>query len=465
MWTQRDQIQAYQFLRRRLVSALQAGDAYHPVSPSRRLVLGYAVGTMCAILAIAAFGVYGVLRPGAGQQWRTPGRVVIEKETGARYVLMADGLLHPVANYASARLLAGGDGRGTATVSARSLAGVPRGVAVGIPDAPDSLPARDRLLAGPWTVCTGKAPDAPPDREPKTTVLLGVAVKGGQRLGDEDAVIAEEPTGARYAVFAGQRWRLKDRAAEVLGYDRASPVAVTAAWLSAVPVGPDLGLIAIEGSGGPGPRIGDLSTVVGQVLLVDSVGSDRRYFVVRSSAAGDALNGISEIEAALILGNPANRDAYPGGTPRPIPVSAADVAGRTATAAESPFPARTPKLVAGGSQQICSTADGVRLVDDPLPPGARALPAPGADALSADGVYVPPGAGAVVRDQQSPGAQAGAVYLVTDRGVRYPLTGTPALQALGYGGIEPAAAASTILALFPLGATLDPAAAQLALPR
>ena len=32
MWTERDQIQAYQFLRRRLVSALTVADANHPVA-------------------------------------------------------------------------------------------------------------------------------------------------------------------------------------------------------------------------------------------------------------------------------------------------------------------------------------------------------------------------------------------------------------------------------------------------
>src|SRR5689334_17124638 len=137
MWTQRDQLQAYQFLRRRLVSALQVGDANHPSSPSRRVVLGAALGTACALLLTAGFAIAGALHPGADQNWRNPGQVVIERETGAAYVLGADGLLHPVLNYVSARLLAG---TATATVSARALAGVPRGPLLGIPGAPGSLP-------------------------------------------------------------------------------------------------------------------------------------------------------------------------------------------------------------------------------------------------------------------------------------------------------------------------------------
>ena len=61
MWTQRDQLRAYRFLRRRLASALQFGDANHPVSPSARLVVCCAVGTMLTLLVLAGIGVYGVV--------------------------------------------------------------------------------------------------------------------------------------------------------------------------------------------------------------------------------------------------------------------------------------------------------------------------------------------------------------------------------------------------------------------
>jgi hypothetical protein len=64
MWTARDQVQAYEFLRRRHVSAFVTGDANHPVSPSRRLVLGYLVGATVMVLVVAGFAIYGVLRPG-----------------------------------------------------------------------------------------------------------------------------------------------------------------------------------------------------------------------------------------------------------------------------------------------------------------------------------------------------------------------------------------------------------------
>jgi hypothetical protein len=62
MWTARDQLQGYQFLRRRLISALLTGDANNPVPPNRRLMLAYALGLALMLLVVAGFGIYGVLK-------------------------------------------------------------------------------------------------------------------------------------------------------------------------------------------------------------------------------------------------------------------------------------------------------------------------------------------------------------------------------------------------------------------
>jgi ESX secretion system ATPase EccB len=62
MWTQRDQLQAHRFLRRRMVSALLTGDANHPAPPARRVVLCYVAGLICALLVIAGFVIYGYVR-------------------------------------------------------------------------------------------------------------------------------------------------------------------------------------------------------------------------------------------------------------------------------------------------------------------------------------------------------------------------------------------------------------------
>ncbi|MFG3713736.1 type VII secretion protein EccB [Micromonospora sp. NPDC047730] len=462
MWTQRDQLQAYQFLRRRLVSALQVGDANHPVSPSRRLVIGCALGAAVALLVTAGFGVYGFLRPGANTDWRKPGQVVLDKDTGAAYVMGTDGLLHPMLNYASARLLAGGDGTATSRVSSKSLARAPRGVPLGIPGAPPSLPGRDRLTTGPFTVCAQTADGRPAGTAPVTTALAGVPPVGVE-VDAATALLVAGPDGTEHALVAGRRHRITDPATAVaLGYDAVRPLPVSAAWLSAVIAGPDLRLITVAGVGAAGPRIGDRSTRVGQVLAATTVGTEPRYYLVHA----DGLLPIGQTEAALVLGNPANRAAYPGGAAREIPVTPADVAqSRPVAGKAADYPARLapPAEAPQEGAAVCATVDGDRAVvrlgaTTGVPAGAEPLAAGGG--TRADRVFVPAGRAAVVRERPTPQAALGTVFLLTDQGVRYPVPDGDALKALGYGTVRPTPVPPTVLALFPVGPVLDPAAAR-----
>ena len=75
MWTQRDQLQAYQFMRRRMVSALQAGDANLRHPPNRRVLLCFAIGAMCALLIVTVFAVLGIFRSGKGPRPARPAAV------------------------------------------------------------------------------------------------------------------------------------------------------------------------------------------------------------------------------------------------------------------------------------------------------------------------------------------------------------------------------------------------------
>jgi len=508
MWTQRDQLQAYQFLRRRIVSALQFGDANHPAAPARRVLVSTATGLGCALLVTAGFGVYGLLRPGSNTDWRQPGRVVIEKESGATYVLGADGALHPVLNYTSARLLAGAGAR-TVSVSARSLTGAPRGLPLGIAGAPTSLPARDALLTGAWTVCSARPAGLAGSAPATTTVTVGTAVAATALVPGRGVLVAaggERAGGERYVVTDGRRLRLRGTAVAVaLGYDGRAPVPVTDAWLNAIPAGPDLALIRVAGSGGRGPRVGDRSTAVGQVLVTRNVGNEARYYLVRA----DALAPISQTEAALVLGNRANRAAYRGGPPVAVEVAAADVAasglvaatGPRSTGPQSPgsqstgqsgdslsgdslsgdgptggraapdgpgggFPRTVPELVEMPADQpaLCGVHTDpatVRIATGAAgPAGAPAVPDQPTDGRTADRVQVPPGGGALVAQRQSPGADSGPVYLVTDQGVRHPLGDAETVAALGYGGVRPMPVAATLLALLPVGVGLDAESAR-----
>jgi type VII secretion protein EccB len=448
VWTQRDQIQAYQFLRRRLVSALVAADANHPVSPSRRLVLGVAIGAGAALLVTAVFGVLGVLNPTGDADWRQGGQVIVEQETGARFVLGQDKLLHPVLNFASARLLAGGNGDKTVTVPAATLASVSRGPAYGIPGAPDSIPSPDRLLGAAFTSCTSTSADQPAGVAPVSTVILG-PVSGGTPEPAGQGLLVQAHSGGRYLVTAGRRYTLPDAASvTALGYDGLPFVPVADAWLDSVPAGQPLGLVRVDDSGAAGPTIGGNATRIGQVLQADNGG----FYLVRKGS----VQPVTQTEAKLVAGNPAN-----AGT-RTLQVSTADVntAPRTtqSTVDEDAggYPVRVPQVVSTVPATITLCANGSKVTvskDVPLPADAHPITVNRTDARGGQNVYVPPGSGALVRDRSN------AVYLITDTGSKYPVADDESVKALGYGGVSAAAVDTSLLALLPDGPALDRAAA------
>jgi type VII secretion protein EccB len=451
VWTQRDQIQAYQFLRRRLVSALVWADANHPVSPSKRLVLGTALGLAAALLVAAVFGIVGLLTPSRAEEWRQGGQVIVEKETGARLILGEDGALHPVLTYASARLLAGGDGTKTVTVPAKTLRDVPRGAAVGIPGSPDSLPQNDRLLPGPWTRCTWLPPDRPSGDDPVSTVLLGQS-PSGQEVVAGQGILVDLRSGERFLITGGQRHRLIDDAAVVaLGYAAAEPVTVAPVWLNTVPAGRDFRVIEVPGSGAAGPAVGGASTRIGQVLESEA----GEFYLVRT----DGLAVITETEAALVLGGPSGL-AYPDGNPRPVPVSGIAAAPRSPARADG-YPKQLPKPVAvSRTSTLCTTGDRLAVSTAlPLRGDVRPHLVPPAAGTAAE-VYVPGGAGAIVAEEPAPGASSGTTYLITDTGVKYPVAGEDAVKALGYGRANRQGVPAPVLALFPTGPALDPGQAR-----
>ena len=93
MASRRDQVQSYQFFVQRMTSALVAREPDPDAAPFRRLGGAGLGGIMIAVLCLAAVGVYGLVRPGGSTSWKDGASVIVEKETGTRYVYR-DGQLH-----------------------------------------------------------------------------------------------------------------------------------------------------------------------------------------------------------------------------------------------------------------------------------------------------------------------------------------------------------------------------------
>ena len=476
VWTERDQIQAYQFLRRRLVSALTVADANHPVAPNRRLVFGVVLGGVATLLTAAGFGISGLLQPAPPPDWKHPGLVILDKDGGGHFVLDKDGVLHPVANLASARLLA--NSTKTVTVTAALLRDAPRGAALGIPAAPDALPNPAGLLAAPVPVgCSRATSDLPKVTGPVGALLLAHAgdatatLTGLAPVPDGRGLLAQDPKGDRYLITGGVKYKLTDRPALIaLGDQNAPTLPVTDSWLATLPNGRDLNLVAVPDAGKPGPRVGGLHTKVGQILAADNQVAGRSgYYLVRANG----LEPVSQAQAALILAASANAPAYAGdGIPAAKPVAIADVAAAPSVppgddAAGYPVGMPTPIAVAGDSTVVCATGDGkdpsvVALGTAwPLPAGARTVPT-GApqNGPAADEVYLAPGTAALVTAKVAPGAPADKWYLVTDAGTKYALGDTQARGALGYGNVVAQQLLATAIGMLPTGPALDEADAQ-----
>ena len=140
MPSRQDQLHSYQFMVQRVVAALVMRETDPAQSPFRR-----AAGASLAERAgrgDRAGRVRGVRRDRRRRRhsWRDASAVIVERESGARYVYR-DEKLHLVLNYASALLIIGAAQPKTVLVSRRSIEGVPRGSTLGIAEAPDSLPA------------------------------------------------------------------------------------------------------------------------------------------------------------------------------------------------------------------------------------------------------------------------------------------------------------------------------------
>ncbi|MER6522948.1 type VII secretion protein EccB [Streptomyces sp. NPDC001553] len=466
MQSKRDQVQAHMFVMGRLTSAMLRSDPDAPESPQGRTNRGIAIGVVIAVLLSAGAFVFGLFKPGTKDSWRQPGTLVVAKETGSRYLYL-DGRLRPVRNYTSARLLAGADLKVT-SVGSRSLADTPRGAPAGIPGAPDTLPAADRLDTTPWQVCSG-TPGGP-----ATTVLAIGAPAGGRGLGDDEALLVVGPDRAEYLVWRGSRLRLGDevKAARALGYDARPRARVSAAFLNALPEGPDLTPPEVTGRGTDGPRLGGRETRVGQVFRITVPGATARYYLLRQ----DGLAPLTATGAALVLGDPRTRlTAYAGAAPAAAELGADALDGRTAPlpagGAATDLPEAPPRAVAPATgsmacARIESGGAGSRVSVALSPPaglGPAAQPAP--DGLTpactpVERIAVRPGGGALVRVLGAGGGELGStLYLVTDGGTKYRVVGTDTLTALGYAGGQARGLPSPLLAMLPTGPDLSPRAA------
>ncbi len=472
MPSRRDQVQSYQFFVQRMTSALVAREPDPEAAPFRRLGGAGFASVMVAVLFLAAVGVYGLLRPGGATKWKEGGAVILEKETGTRY-LYREGRLHPVLNYASA-LLAMESSAPTVSVSRNSLVGTPRGPRIGIPFAPDALPAPNRILDGPWTLCTQPARNAAGGIVATTVLTVGRAPNGGREPGDAALLVRDRKTKRLHLVWRDHRYEIRNEKIVLEGLTMsAEPVVeVGGAWLSALPAGEPITPRRVSDRGGFSTAVSDAR--IGQVFVVESQNATRQHYLAERAR----LVPLTPVEADVLLADPETRAAYPDGSePRARELAAGTAAAAPKGAAPAQGGHRAPEQrpeiarLAGDQPAVCAAYQPgedeptvlldaqVQPVREPVRTGEQT----GDGIPLADRVVIEPGYGVLVTAVSSPDQEGGTLNLVTDLGHRYPLAseGVPAM--LGYSGVRPVRLPASLVVRLPAGPALDPATAKLAL--
>ncbi|WP_328855632.1 type VII secretion protein EccB [Microbispora hainanensis] len=466
--TRKDLYQAYRLMQQRLGQALLQGEPDVAESPMRRHNIATFCGILLSVLLLAGFGIWGVIKPGGATRLTEPGQLLVEQDTGATYVYsQQERVLLPTANYVSARLLLDTADVTVRDVSAASLAELPRGPLVGIPGAPDSLPPKDKLVHGPWSVCVVDGPDASGTPRPYVTLVGGMDV-GGRPLGGGAMVVDDGRQ--KWVVWADRRMRASTSAVNALN---AQPRKVPASWLNALPEGPAFSGPKVPNLGRKvrGPD-GKVTAAVGQVFTVPGIGgAPARWYVLLS----DGLAPISLAQATLLLSDPATKATYGRRPLQPIPIDAATAGaalskqpsvmggGMPETMPTVVSPASTTPLcavfagTAGGSTRATLTVGASITIPTPRAPGTQ-------DTF--DQVLLPPGSAAVAGLLPGEG-QLGSItnyFLVTDQGRRFAIASPDLLPKLGYDAADTTPVPAQLLHLIPEGPALDPAAARAPVP-
>lgn len=474
MASKRDQLQAHQFMLQRVISAIVTRETDPETPPFRRPSIAAAGGVVLAAVAIGATWIFGMLVPGGNDAWRDGDSVIVDSDAGTRFVYL-QGKLHPVANVASAKLALGNNAE-TMTVSANSLAGVPRGVRIGIPGAPDELPDAEHVLSGGWTLCSQPGTDVAGEDVDHTVLLVGRAPGGGQDLDDRALLLTDADNGDEYLIWRGYKHLIShDAVVDGLTVGMLPKHRVGTELLNALPEGEALKPIKVSGIGKKSKAVPGRDDVrVGQVLHADTEGGGTQHYLAETKR----LRPISALQADIQLAYGPTIKAYGNAEPIGVPVGTLPAAAKASLPPEPSdraAPAQRPEFVDAGRgiPAVCATYGSNKyvpqiVVDPELPPAARMMPTEGTDAGGAplaDAVYVPPGHVAVVEvmispammvEQPSSPTPAGTVLLVTEQGRAYPLTDPDDLDTLGYGGTSPVRLSANLIARIPQGPALSP---------
>ncbi|MDI3420768.1 type VII secretion protein EccB [Streptomyces luteolus] len=449
MAKRRDELAAYTFARKRTVAAFLApepgGSEEGAPRPVRTVMPSLAVG----VILVVGFIAWGVIKPAAPKGWDKPGEhVIVDSDSTTRYVVLEEGdhkILHPVLNYASAKLLLDKGKGSVIEVPAKEIdkSGIRHGPTIGIPYAPDRLPAKeDAEKAKTWAVCERPGAGASPDR---AVFVLdkedAKAVQGKGKVDSSEVLYVEEPKSKlRFLVDGkGNVFRLGSNAvnadptlrntllAATIG-SKNKPMPVSPEWLKTLDDSGTISFPEIPSAGSPASVQGlpQEAGTIGQVLKAEDAQGENFYVVLE-----DRVASISEFEASLITNSPTAQgsmaDAVAVTTPE---VSTANGGAAQPLGGHEEWPQQPPKqanevnpATGAANNTSCSVFDGTFDKAAKKPNlgawAGKAYPRKViTDSLNA---YVSSGSGLLFQQIKGTAAGGGGTYLLTDTGLRYSL--------------------------------------------
>jgi len=412
--SRRDLIEAEDFQRRRAVAALTRGDTLEVEEVPRRPNAWLIAGVVLALLIAAGSAVTAFITDRVPDGWMDDGSLVVDEDTGARYVAMG-GILRPTPTLTGA-LLAGARGK-PVLVSNDNVQQAPLGrplTGAGMPERPPDLPA----VPTGFTTCVTDAGN------------LEVFAGEPATLPSRANGVLVSPIGLPEIVLvSGRRAHpVSDDALTALGYSSAQVREVPAAWLALAAPGPPLTLLEPMTDSGLGvPGVGAASEIVASA-------ETGRHFLVADGTVQRLVNRTSELLApspVRTLPGSALRAAPPG-TPYGI------IDAPTSPPVVSPREAVVVPCVRS-SDGLLTVASDIDIGD------ARTRPGPTHEVSVAGNPttvrwHFPPGEGALVGPldldrPRSPGESATGgteeIRLVA-AGIGHPVASPEVLRALGY---------------------------------
>ncbi|MCQ8768587.1 type VII secretion protein EccB [Streptomyces telluris] len=446
MASRRDELNAYVFARKRTVAAFLQPSPHGTEEGAPRPLRAVLPGLVAGAVLIAGFGAWGMFRPTAPKGWDDEAaHVIVGSESTTRYVVLTTDKkkqLHPVLNFASAKLLLTPEKSSVIKVKEAELDNgrIPRGPTLGIPYAPDRMPGPGE--AGKqkhWAVCeqpgaggrtTQKAVFLFAGRDPKLKNLTG-----DQRLRGDQALYVQGPDGARYLVdprgtkylLGGADWKSADPSEHNLLLrsvfnDGAKPQPVTQDWLDTFHDGAPVVFPETGGDIGADAGVRTLPAKagrVGTVLEAPTGNGTQNYVVLRGK-----VQRVSPLVAKLLLNSRKLAPLNQAGVPERVSAAAFTPADDEFYG-ERHWPSQVPRQAnfIGPSNDtrrtVCSIFSGMSAGGTPELATWAGDDYPATIPDGATSAYVTPGSGLLYRQVTGRQTNSGSVFLVTDTGLRY----------------------------------------------